>query len=112
VTKSEDKAGVSDLVDVEDLVANEMPRADAKAISKLDPDIFGDVKVELTATLGRGEMTVSELVNLAGGSVVPLETPLNGLIDLKFKDRIIARGEIVSVGDQFGVRITEIVARK
>jgi flagellar motor switch protein FliN len=112
VTKFEDKAEAGDITDSEDVVVSEKSHAAAKAIVKLDPEIFGDVKVELTATLGRGEMTVSELVNLVGGAVVPLDTPLNGLVDLKFKDRIVARGEIVSVGDQFGVRITEIVARK
>ena len=110
--KLEDKAEASDIVDVENIIVSEKSRAAAKAVAKFDPEIFGDVKVELTATLGRGEMMVNELVNLVGGAIVPLDTPLNGWVDLKFKDRIVARGEIVSVGDQFGVRVTEIVARK
>jgi flagellar motor switch protein FliN len=112
VSKSDSKAGAADLIDSEVVVVTEKSHNVAKVAAQLDPEIFGDVKVELTATLGQGAMTVSELVNLVDGDVVPLDTPLNGLIELKFKDRIVARGEIVSVGDQFGVRITEIVARK
>jgi flagellar motor switch protein FliN len=61
--------------------------------------------------LGRGTMTVSEIANLETGAVVPLQAPLNSWVDIMFKDRIVARGEIVSVGDNFGVRITEIAAR-
>jgi flagellar motor switch protein FliN len=111
VIKSEYKVDNADNGDERKGIAGEKPPA-AKAIERLDPEIFGDVKVEVMATLGRGEMTVSDLVNLASDTVVPLDTPLNGLVDLKFKDRIVARGEIVSVGDQLGVRITEVVARK
>ena len=111
--KSETKSDTEtvDRVAEKKVVAGEKSIAAAKAIERLDPEIFGDVKVELIASLGRGEMTVSELVNLASDMVIPLDTPLNGLVELKFKQRVVARGEIVSVGDQFGVRITEIVAR-
>lgn len=111
-TEAKSDTETVDRVDEGKAAAASKPVAVAKAIERLDPEIFGDVKVELMATLGRGEMTVSELVNLASDMVVPLDTPLNGLVELKFKDRIVARGEIVSVGDQFGVRITEILARK
>ena len=112
--KSEAKSDTEtvDRVAEKKIVAGEKSIAAEKAIERLDPEIFGDVKVELMANLGRGEMTVSELVNLASDMVVPLDTPLNGLVELKFKEHVVARGEIVSVGDQFGVRISEIVARK
>lgn len=112
MTKADEKKVDADTADLDDVIVSEKSRAAVKAIARIDPEIFGDVKVELAASLGKGEMTVSELVNLVGGEVVPLDTPLNGLVDIKFKDRIVARGEIVSVGDQFGVRITEIVAHK
>jgi flagellar motor switch protein FliN len=83
-----------------------------RAIPELDPEIFGDVSIELLASLGQGAMTVAELVGLKAGEVVPLRTPLNGLVELSLNGRIVARGEIVAVDDRFGVRVTEIVARK
>lgn len=110
MTKSQEKKDTVDLIDAE--ASTQKEKAAVKAISKVDPSIFGDVVIEMTAILGRGDMTVSQLVNLECGGVVSLDTPLNGLVDLKFNDRAVARGEIVSVGDQFGVRITEIIASK
>ncbi len=53
-------------------------------------------------------MTISELLNITDGSIVSLETPLNGLVDLHLNGRVVARGELVSVGEKFGVKITEV----
>jgi flagellar motor switch protein FliN len=94
-----------------EMAMTDKPSKIRKAVPSLDPEIFGDVNVEISVTLGRGTMTVSEIANLESGAVVPLQTPLNAWVDILFKDRIVARGEIVSVGDNFGVRITEIAAR-
>ena len=83
-----------------------------KALPSVDLSVFSDVEVELTATLGRGSMTVGGLSALEEGDAIALDTPLNGMVDLSLNSRIVARGEIVAVGDQFGVRITEIIARE
>lgn len=85
--------------------------ADA-VLALLDPQMLGTIPVELTATLGQGRLTMQRLANLSPGEVVPLDTPLNGMVDLSLNGRPIARGEIVSVEDRFGVRITEILVRK
>ena len=103
-------AGASSHDETDD--AGTRPKPPKKAIAALDPEVFGDVSIELSASLGIGAMTVARLVNLSAGDVVPLDTPLNGLIELSLNGRIVARGEIVAVDDRFGVRITEIVARK
>jgi flagellar motor switch protein FliN len=78
----------------------------------LDSAVLDDVKVSLHANLGKGFLTVSELLALKRGSVVTLGTSLDGLVDLTLNDRVIAKGELVAVGDQFGVRIVEIVAKQ
>jgi flagellar motor switch protein FliN len=95
-----------------DLAKSDAPKRNAKVAATLDPTVFGDVEIELRASLGRGSMTVQEMLNITSGAVIPLETPLNGLVDLTLNGRIVARGEIVSVNDHFGVRVTEIVASK
>jgi flagellar motor switch protein FliN len=76
----------------------------------LDSDIFSDIDVKLTAILGRGTIAVRTLLDLGEGSVLDLDTPLDGTIDLLLNDRVIAQGEIVAVDDKFGVRITKTVA--
>jgi flagellar motor switch protein FliN len=83
-----------------------------RLIAMLDPEVLGNVSVELTATLGSGKMTMHRLASLATGEVLSLDTPINGTVELSLNGIAIARGEIVAVGDQFGVRITDILARK
>lgn len=83
-----------------------------RLIQLLDPELLGDVSVELDALLGKGSMSLSRLASLKDGTVVGLDLPLNGQVDLALNGRIVARGELVAVGDNFGVRITEVLARK
>jgi len=73
-----------------------------------DRSIVDNVPVILSAYLGESEMTVSELMALESGSVVTLDASLNHFAELRLNDTTIARGEIVAVGDNFGIRITEI----
>jgi flagellar motor switch protein FliN/FliY len=78
----------------------------------LDAAILGDVDVRLSAILGHGSIAVRDLLELEDGSVLNLDTPLDGMIDVTLNGRIVARGEIVAVGDKFGVRIAKIVAER
>lgn len=74
----------------------------------VDSSILSDVQVSLQAKLGTASLSVQELLALKSGSVVKLDMKLNDLVELKLNDALVARGEIVAVGDQFGVRIVEI----
>jgi len=86
--------------------------ASERLIAMLDPEVLGNVMVEVSATLGRGQLTMHRLASMVPGELVTLDTPLNGMVDLSLNATLVARGEIVAVGDQFGVRVTEILARK
>lgn len=79
-----------------------------KPLLSLDSAIFKDVAVELSAKLGRATLSVEELLGLHAGSVVKLDVKINDLVELRLNDSLVARGEIVAVGGNFGVRITEI----
>ncbi len=83
-----------------------------KTINALNADVLQDVDVSLTAIVGRGATTVRRLLELEHGSVVELDTPLDGHVKLELNGRLIATGELVAVGDKFGVRIARIVAEK
>jgi flagellar motor switch protein FliN/FliY len=69
-----------------------------------------DVLVELTVEIGRTHMTVGETLELRPGSVVALERMAGEPVDLLVNGSRIARGEVVIVDEEFGLRITEIGA--
>jgi flagellar motor switch protein FliN/FliY len=75
------------------------------------PDLrrLGDVPIELTAEIGRTHMTVNETLDLRIGSIVPLNRTSSEPLDLLVNGTLVARGEVVIIDEQFGVRITEVV---
>jgi len=77
-------------------------------IVRIGSDLFRGVRVALEARLGEVGMTVEEIMALKSGAVVTLETGLADHVDLYLNGTLVARGEIVAVGDKFGVRIVEI----
>lgn len=76
----------------------------------LNSAIFKDVQVSLEARLGETSLSVADLLALKAGSIVKLGLKLNDLIELRLNQSLVARGEIVAVEDNFGVRIVEIAA--
>jgi flagellar motor switch protein FliN/FliY len=69
-----------------------------------------DVAMEVTAQIGSTRMTVSELLNLADGAVIELDRSAGAPADLLVNGHLIARGEVVVIDENFGLRITEIVS--
>ena len=74
-------------------------------------DLVEHVKVRVSVTLGETEIPISRLFALGGGDILPLDREADAPVDIRVNDRVIARGVLVAVGDQFGVRITEIESR-
>lgn len=68
-----------------------------------------DVPVELAVEIGRTRMTIGETLGLGPGSIVSLNRLAGEPVDLLVNGRPIARGEVVVVDEEFGLRITEIV---
>jgi flagellar motor switch protein FliN/FliY len=73
-------------------------------------DLLSNVEMDVTAELGRTRMTVRELLSLMPGIVVELDRMAGSPIDLFVNGTLIARGEVVVIDEEFGVRITEIVS--
>lgn len=71
--------------------------------------ILSDVSMTVTAELGRARMTVRELLELAPGAIVELDRTAGTPIDVLVNGTVVARGEVVVVDEEFGVRVTEIV---
>lgn len=77
-------------------------------LTPIDKNLIGGVPVELEARLGTATMTVEDLLALKSGTVVKLETELADRAELYFNDALVARGEIVAVGDSYAIRIVEL----
>lgn len=79
--------------------------------AKKNLDVLLHVPLAITAELGTAHMPVSEVLKLGTGSIIELDRLAGGPIDLMVNDTLIARGEVVAVDENFGVRITELISR-
>ena len=75
-----------------------------------DLSLVLDVPVELAVEIGRTTMTIREAVSLTPGAVVVLNRMAGEPVDLLVNGKRIARGEVVVVDEEFGLRVTEVVA--
>jgi flagellar motor switch protein FliN/FliY len=66
------------------------------------------VPVRITVEIGRTRMTLAELVKLAPGSLVPLDREAHEPVDILVNGKIVARGEVVTIDEKYGVRITSV----
>lgn len=76
----------------------------------LSLDLVLDISMPVTVELGRTSMTVQELLQLRTGSVVELAKMAGEPVDLLVRDVRFARGEVVVVDNNFGLRISEIIS--
>jgi flagellar motor switch protein FliN/FliY len=67
-----------------------------------------EVSLPVTIEFGRTSMTVQEILQLGQGSVIQLQRMVGEPVDIYVSDRKLAEGEVVVVGEHFGVRITKI----
>ncbi len=72
--------------------------------------LLQDVDVKLTVEIGSTSLTLRELLALGEASVIELDRHANELLDVFVNGTLIGRGEVVTVGEKFGVRMTELVS--
>lgn len=70
-----------------------------------------EVPLELSAEIGRTRMSVAEILQLNVGSIIELDRTAGSPVDVVVNGSLIARGEVVVIDDEYGVRITEVVGR-
>ncbi|MGC8462237.1 MAG: flagellar motor switch protein FliN [Acidimicrobiales bacterium] len=84
-------------------------RADGSTAAR-SLDLLHGVEMTVTVELGRTKMLLRELLALQVGSVIELDRPAGSPVDVLINDTLLARGEVVVVDDEFGVRILDIVS--
>ena len=83
-------------------------RADQATIPGPGAHLLVDVELEATLRFGCREMPLSEVMDLGPGDVVELDRQVVDPVDLVVGDKIVARGEVVLVNGNFGLRVTEV----
>jgi flagellar motor switch protein FliN/FliY len=73
-------------------------------------DLVLDVPVSLSVEIGRATMTVRETLGIGPGSLITLNKLAGEPVDLLVNGKRIARGEVVAIDEQFGLRVTEVVS--
>ena len=88
--------------DEENIVATAQPSVE-------NLKVLENIEVELTVEVGRAEITIRDLLRLNEGSVLELDRLAGDPLDILVNGTKIARGEVVMIGERFGVRFGEVV---
>lgn len=73
-------------------------------------DLLMDIEIQLTVELGRCELPIKKVLELTKGSIIELDKIAGEPVDLYANGKHIANGEVVVIGDNFGLRIIGITA--
>ncbi|MDD9898801.1 MAG: FliM/FliN family flagellar motor switch protein [Candidatus Melainabacteria bacterium] len=103
----------SDEEEIQDTLANEEGGANINDGStdfnpRRNLGFMRGVNMELVLELGRSEMPMSDILTLTRGSAIELDRPCDKPVDLYVHNQLVARGEVVAIDDNFGLKITEL----
>ena len=102
---------MSDAVDYVPFETTTVPGAEAPAPAEPAAlERLHDVPIDLAVEIGRTRITIGEALALGPGSIVTLDRLAGEPVDLLVNGTPIARGEVVVIDEEFGLRITEVVA--
>jgi flagellar motor switch protein FliN/FliY len=73
-------------------------------------NLLMDVQMSLTVELGRTKMYIKDILGLGEGSIIELDKLAGEPVDLLVNGKLIAKGEVVVIDENFGVRVTDIVS--
>ena len=114
---TDDEASLNEALDGAQSAVDELTAAvddgDEAAADETGPrgiDLLGDVELDVTIELGRTRMLVEDVLKLRSGSVIELDKLAGDPVDVCVNGRLVARGEVLVLNDNFCIRISEIVA--
>ncbi len=70
-----------------------------------------DIPLQVTVELGRTKRSVKEILELSSGSIIELDKLAGEPVDILVNSRLIAKGEVVVIDENFGVRITDVLSQ-
>ena len=81
-------------------------------VQKDSVDRLMDVSLTLSVELGRKQMQIKEILDLGPGKIIELDKLAGEPVDLRVNGKLLAKGEVVVVDENFGVRITDLISPK
>ena len=95
------------MAESEDTAERDVPKTDRAGIENLR--VLENIEVQMTVEVGRAKITIRDLLRLNEGSVIELDRLAGDPLDILINGTMIAKGEVVMVGERFGIRFGEIV---
>ncbi|MGC6366680.1 MAG: flagellar motor switch protein FliN [Candidatus Marinamargulisbacteria bacterium] len=89
-------------------VSFDEPRQSVGESQSYDKNLFKNIKVGVSVELGRTKISLKKLYELKSGSIVEMSRLVGEPLDLVINDQVIARGEVVAVNSNYGIRITHV----
>jgi flagellar motor switch protein FliN/FliY len=80
-------------------------------MSEIKDQVVGDVNVRITVELGRARKKIEEVINFAPGSMITLDKLAGDPVDIYVNNTLFARGEVVTISENFGARVTEVMSK-
>lgn len=74
-------------------------------------DLFGKIPVNVSVELGRSKVSLKEIYELNEGSIIELERLVGEPLDLVVNGQVVANGEVVAIDNNYGLRLTNIIAK-
>ncbi|HZG61083.1 MAG TPA: flagellar motor switch phosphatase FliY [Anoxybacillus sp.] len=74
-------------------------------------NILLDIPLQVTVELGRTKRSVQDILNLSSGSIIELDKLAGEPVDILVNNKLIAKGEVVVIDENFGVRVTDIISQ-
>lgn len=109
-TKIEDDFRREEKVKVQPIAFQPLSRDDDNKKDSPNLSLILDVSLQLSVELGRTNMKIKDILDLSEGSIVELDKLAGEPVDLLVNGKLLAKGEVVVIDENFGVRITEIIS--
>lgn len=70
-----------------------------------------DIPLQVTVELGRTKKLIKDILDLSAGSIIQLDKLAGEPVDILVNNKLIAKGEVVVIDENFGVRVTDIISQ-
>jgi flagellar motor switch protein FliN len=98
-------------VSVQPVAFTEFEEPNVQLKERQNLDLLLDIPLQVSVELGRTKKTIKEILELGSGSIIELDKLAGEPVDIHINGKLIAKGEVVVIEENFGVRITDIISR-
>jgi flagellar motor switch protein FliN/FliY len=106
---AEEWAKAAEMAPQEEEIEKETSESEKVAIEREKLEIFMDIPLEVSVEIGQTELPLEEILRLAPNSIVELDKFINQPVDLKVNGKLVAKGELYTIDNNFAIKITSII---